>query len=114
MYWASRAPAKTRARCSRSFPAGRHSVLTGVNAGAPASDAERRSFVETTHVHFSPIPKEEIARYLATGEPFDKAGSMRFRAARAVCFRRIEGCISILWVCRWRVLCQEPCGLRLV
>src|SRR6202007_89490 len=50
------------------------SVITGVTL-IRLPDAERRSFVETTQVQFAKIPDEEILRYLATGEPFDKAGS---------------------------------------
>src|ERR1700730_16029528 len=68
-----------------------HSVITGVTI-IRLPDAERRSFVETTHVHFAAIPEEEIRRYLATGEPFDKAGSyaIQGRAGRSV--SRVEGC----------------------
>jgi septum formation protein len=68
-----------------------HSVITGVTL-IRLPDAERRSFVETTQVHFVKIPDEEITRYLATGEPFDKAGSyaVQGRAGRYV--PRIEGC----------------------
>src|SRR6266446_1250520 len=62
-----------------------HSVLTGVTL-VRLPDAERRSFVEITNVQFAQIPKEEITRYLATGEPFDKAGSyaIQGRAGRYV------------------------------
>jgi septum formation protein len=68
-----------------------HSVITGVTL-IRLPDAERRSFVETTQVHFAKIPDEEITRYLATGEPFDKAGAyaVQGRAGRYV--PRIEGC----------------------
>jgi septum formation protein len=68
-----------------------HAVLTGVTL-VRLPDVERRSFVETTHVHFAPIPEEQITRYLETGEPFDKAGAygIQGRAGRYV--SRIEGC----------------------
>src|SRR5260370_35708181 len=52
----------------------KHSVVTGVTVSR-LPDAERRSFVETTHVQFSAVPEEGIRRYLATGGPFDKAGA---------------------------------------
>ena len=68
-----------------------HSVLTGVTL-IRLPDAERREFVETTHVHFVKLSDEEITRYLATGEPLDKAGSygIQGRAGRYV--PRVEGC----------------------
>ncbi len=69
----------------------RHSVITGVTL-IRLPDAERRSFVETTHVHFSAIPEEEIRRYLATGEPFDKAGSYAIQGRAGRYVPRIEGC----------------------
>src|SRR5580704_13016312 len=51
-----------------------HSVVTGVTI-IRLPDAERRRFVETTHVHFAALSDEELNRYLATDEPNDKAGS---------------------------------------
>src|SRR5262249_28147858 len=51
-----------------------HSVITGVTL-IRLPDAERRSFVETTQVHFAALSEEELSRYLSTEEPFDKAGS---------------------------------------
>ena len=68
-----------------------HSVLTGVTL-VRLPDAERRSFVETTHVHFGRIPEEEITRYLGTGEPFDKAGSYAIQGRAGRYVPRIEGC----------------------
>src|SRR5579864_2973008 len=68
-----------------------HSVITGVTL-IRLPDAERRSFIETTHVHFAPIPEEEITRYLATGEPFDKAGSYAIQGRAGRYVPRIEGC----------------------
>jgi len=68
-----------------------HSVLTGVTL-VRLPDAERRSFVETTYVHFAPIPEEEITRYLASGEPFDKAGSYAIQGRAGRYVPRIEGC----------------------
>src|ERR1700720_340452 len=68
-----------------------HSVLTGVTL-VRLPDIERRSFVETTHVQFAQIPDEEITRYLATGEPFDKAGSYAIQGRAGRYVPRIEGC----------------------
>src|SRR6202047_559961 len=68
-----------------------HSVLTGVTL-VRLPDAERRNFVETTHVHFAQVPEEEITRYLSSGEPFDKAGSYAIQGRAGRYVPRIEGC----------------------
>lgn len=68
-----------------------HSVITGVTL-IRLPDAERRSFVETTQVHFAAIPDEEITRYLDTGEPFDKAGSYAIQGRAGRFVPRIDGC----------------------
>jgi len=68
-----------------------HSVLTGV-AVVRLPDAERISFVETTLVQFAPLSDEEITRYLATGEPYDKAGAYAIQGYAARYIPRIEGC----------------------
>jgi nucleoside triphosphate pyrophosphatase len=68
-----------------------HAVLTGV-ALIRLPDAERLSFVETTLVTFAPLSEEEITRYLATGEPHDKAGAYAIQGYAARYITRIEGC----------------------
>ena len=68
-----------------------HTVLTGV-ALIRLPDAERRSFVESTRVEFAPLSDEEINRYLATGEPHDKAGAYAIQGYAARYIPRINGC----------------------
>ena len=68
-----------------------HSVLTGVTL-VRLPDAERRSFVEITLVHFSQLASEEITRYLATEEPHDKAGAYAIQGRAGRYIPRIEGC----------------------
>lgn len=68
-----------------------HSVVTGVTL-IRLPDAERRSFVETTRVHFSKIEDDEITRYLATNEPDDKAGAYAIQGRAGRYIPRIEGC----------------------
>ena len=68
-----------------------HSVVTGVTL-IRLPDAERRSFVETTQVHFSAISPEELTRYLSSEEPFDKAGSYAIQGRAGRYIPRIEGC----------------------
>ena len=67
-----------------------HSVLTGVSL-IRLPDAERIQFVETTLVHFAPLDSEEISRYLATGEPHDKAGGYAIQGRAGRFIPRIEG-----------------------
>jgi septum formation protein len=68
-----------------------HSVVTGVTL-IRLPDAERRRFVETTHVHFTALSDEELNRYLATDEPDDKAGSYAIQGRAGRYIPRIEGC----------------------
>lgn len=68
-----------------------HSVITGVTL-IRLPDAERRCLVETTQVHFSAISDDELTRYLATGEPFDKAGSYAIQGRAGRYIPRIDGC----------------------
>ena len=49
-----------------------HRVCTAVAVGGPASRQHR---VVTTEVSFRALSDDEIARYVATGEPMDKAGA---------------------------------------
>jgi septum formation protein len=68
-----------------------HSVLTGVTA-IRLPDAERRSFIETTHVHFAPLSPEQLTSFLSTEEPFDKAGAYAIQGRAGRFIPRIEGC----------------------
>ena len=68
-----------------------HAVLTGVTL-IRLPDAERRTFVESTLVHFAQLSAEEITRYLATEEPHDKAGAYAIQGRAGRYIPRIEGC----------------------
>lgn len=53
----------------------RHQVYTGVCIWKKENGSEEiRCFYEKTDVVFYPMTEEEIANYVATGEPMDKAG----------------------------------------
>jgi septum formation protein len=67
-----------------------HAVVTGVTL-IRLPDAERRSFVESTLVHFAQLSAEEISRYLATEEPHDKAGAYAIQGRAGRYIPRIEG-----------------------
>lgn len=68
-----------------------HSVVTGV-ALIRLPDSERRTFVESTLVHFAALSTEQITRYLATSEPHDKAGAYAIQGHAGRFITRIEGC----------------------
>ena len=68
-----------------------HSVLTAV-ALIRLPGAERRAFVETTFVQFSTLSSDEISSYLATEEPYDKAGAYAIQGLAGRYIPRIEGC----------------------
>jgi septum formation protein len=68
-----------------------HSVVTGVTL-IRLPDAEQRTFVESTLVHFGKLSEEELNRYLATDEPYDKAGAYAIQGRAGRFIPRIEGC----------------------
>lgn len=68
-----------------------HSVTTGVSI-IRLPEMERRQFVETTHVTFAHLSPDEISRYLATEEPYDKAGAYAIQGYAGRYIPRIEGC----------------------
>ena len=47
---------------------------------------------EVTQVRFSPLSKVEIAEYVRTGEPMDKAGAYAIQGIASRWVERIEGC----------------------
>jgi septum formation protein len=68
-----------------------HSVITGVCL-IRLPEAERRQFTESTLVHFARLSSDEISRYLATEEPYDKAGAYAIQGRAGRYVPRIEGC----------------------
>lgn len=65
-----------------------HTVFTAVavaHAGALASG------VESVEVTFRPLTDEQIATYVATGEPMDKAGAYGIQGYGAVIVERVHG-----------------------
>jgi septum formation protein len=66
-----------------------HRVMTGV-AVVTAEGAEVAS--ETTEVSFLDLSGDEIAAYVASGEPMDKAGAYAIQGRAARWIPRIEGC----------------------
>ena len=69
----------------------RHFVLTGV-ALVRLPGSQRRQFTESTAVQFRLITEEELSAYLATDEPYDKAGAYAIQGHAGRFIPRIEGC----------------------
>jgi septum formation protein len=66
-----------------------HQVLTGVAAITRRATV---SEVEITQVFFDMIGEQELVRYLASGQPMDKAGAYGIQGYAARWIPRIEGC----------------------
>ena len=77
------------ARMLRLLSGRTHRVITGV---AIASAAGVEVAAEVTGVQFLTLNDEEIAAYVATGEPMDKAGAYGIQGYAAKWIPRIEGC----------------------
>jgi septum formation protein len=75
----------------------KHTVYTGV-AIIKTEDysqhyalPETNVFVDAAYVYFRPLTDREIHAYIATGEPFDKAGAYGIQEKGALLIERIEG-----------------------
>lgn len=73
----------------RSLSGRSHHVSTGVALIAP--DGRETSFVETTTVTFHELTEEEVAAYVSSGEPMDKAGSYGIQGLGSLLVQGIEG-----------------------
>ena len=77
------------ARMLRLLSGRTHRVITGV-AVVTATRAEVAA--EVTGVRFLTLDDEEIAAYVASGEPMDKAGAYGIQGRAARWIPRVEGC----------------------
>jgi septum formation protein len=67
-----------------------HSVITGFTVIDSATGRAVSRAVET-RVYFRKLGRPEIARYVKTGEPLDKAGAYAIQGLGALLVERIEG-----------------------
>lgn len=81
------------ARMLRSLSGRTHQVLSGY-AILDRGTGENRAAAVTTRVTFRSLTDAEIAGYIATGEPTDKAGSYAIQGLGAFMVSRIEGSYS--------------------
>ena len=90
-----------------------HTVFTGVALLRPGGVAVERVVVGTPVV-FRDLSAEEIGGYIATGEPFDRAGAYAIQGEGAHLVDRVEGSYTnviglplpevAVWLRRWRIL----------
>lgn len=66
-----------------------HLVHTGV---CIRWDGRERAFTDTTRVTFAPLSEAEIEAYIATPDPYDKAGAYGVQSGAAKFVQSIEGC----------------------
>lgn len=65
-----------------------HQVITGV---CFSLDGKTSSFSQTTYVTFYDLTKQEIEDYIATDEPWDKAGGYAIQGSGALFIKEIKG-----------------------
>ena len=82
-----------------------HQVMTGVTV---LRGETILTHTEITDIHFRPLSQKEIADYVATGEPMDKAGSYGIQGGAALFAEKLHGDyynVMGLPVCRlWQML----------
>lgn len=66
-----------------------HQVWTGVCLRV---EEQEWACAEVTQVRFLPLSHEQIAEYVATGEPMDKAGAYAIQGRACRFIDRVEGC----------------------
>lgn len=69
-----------------------HEVFSAVSLVVP--DADERHVLSRTTVRFEPLPSTWIDRYVAGGEPMDKAGAYAVQGAAAAWISELRGSYS--------------------
>ncbi len=81
--------AEDAARMLRLLSGRTHQVITGLCVAAPGFE---RVEAEITQVSFTWLSEAEIAAYVETAEPMDKAGAYAIQGIASRWAQRIEGC----------------------
>ncbi len=76
------------ARMLRLLSGREHQVMTGCTV---LRGARCETFTEVTTLHFRPLSDGEITRYVASGEPMDKAGAYGIQGGAALFCPGIQG-----------------------
>lgn len=95
------------ARMLRLLSGRTHTVYTGVCVCAAGRE---RCEVVPTQVEFIRLTDDQIARYIATGEPMDKAGAYGIQGRGCLFIRRIDGdyySVMGLPICRTAQILEE-------
>ena len=115
------ADAHDAARMLRRLSGRSHQVITGVCLLAPAFEhIYEQTEAEITEVAFSVLSVQEIAEYVATGEPMDKAGAYAIQGIASRWVERIEGCyfnvvgLPVPRVYRMLCACAAATGMKLL
>ncbi len=85
------ADAEEAARMLQLLSGDHHEVITALYL-IDAATGRIESGLSTTKVWMKELTAQEIAAYLATGEPYDKAGAYGIQGFAALFISRIEGC----------------------
>lgn len=96
------------ARMLRLLAGRAHRVPTGIALIAP--DGTETALVETATVTMHPYTEIAIGAYLATGEPFDKAGAYAVQGAGGALVAAVQGCYTTvvgLPLCRVAALLHD-------
>jgi septum formation protein len=83
------------ARMLRALSGTSHQVLTAVCVRrTDRGPAQEREALVATEVRFRPLLEREIAWYVATGEPLDKAGAYALQGAGGALVEAVSGSVS--------------------
>jgi|SRR5271166_1926854 len=94
-----------------------HNVITGVCLFAPGYE---QTEAEVTEVRFSLLSDREIAEYVATREPMDKAGAYAIQGMASRWVERIDGCyfnvvgLPVPRVYRMVLALESATGIRIL
>ncbi len=99
------------ARMLRTLRGRTHRVATGVALVPPrATGGETKSFVEVADVTMHPFTEVAMGAYLATDEPYDKAGGYAVQGAGGALVAGIGGCYTCVVgfpICRVAALLRD-------
>ena len=101
------------ARMLRLLSGRRHEVMTGLTV---LKGAQLQSCVVRTGIEFRALSEREIAAYVATGEPMDKAGADGIQGRASIFVRHLDGdyfCVMGLPVCTLAQMLRG-CGVKIL
>ncbi len=103
-------------RMLRSLSGNKHTVFTGVAVLDTETETEK-TFAEATKVRFKELNDDEIAAYIQSGEPMDKAGAYGIQELGSLLIEGVEGDyfnVVGLPICRLGKMLKETFGVELL